>query len=118
MILITGGAFQGKLDYALKKYNLTENDISENSSDFSKKILNNFEKFIEYCFINKIDFLKFIPQLQDKIIITCETGCGIIPVVAEKRALREYIGRINCILAEKSDSVVRVCCGLGIELKY
>ena len=29
MILIIGGAFQGKLAYALKAYNLTENDVCD-----------------------------------------------------------------------------------------
>lgn len=121
MILITGGLYQGKLEYALKKYNLDENDVSDfsknNSYDFSKKILNNFHKYIEYCILNNKNISEITENLEDKIIITCETGCGIVPLKPEERHIREFTGRINCILAEKSESVIRVCCGLGIELK-
>ena len=54
---------------------------------------------------------------EEKIVISTETGCGIVPVDKEERILREHIGRLNCLLAEKAETVVRVFCGIPVVLK-
>ena len=50
---------------------------------------------------------------RDLVIWSCETGCGIVPADADARKLREDSGRINCILAERADLVIRMVCGIG-----
>ena len=51
------------------------------------------------------------------VIISDEIGCGIIPMSADERHLREFVGRIQCFLAEKADKVYRVVCGISQRIK-
>ena len=53
----------------------------------------------------------------DRILITDEIGYGIVPIDPFERGYREETGRICCLLAERSEEVWRVCCGIGTQLK-
>lgn len=53
----------------------------------------------------------------DRILVTDEIGYGIVPIDPFEREYREETGRICCLLAEKSEEVWRVCCGIGTRLK-
>lgn len=53
----------------------------------------------------------------DRIVVTDEVGCGIVPVDKGERDYREAAGRICCGLAACSDQVWRVSCGLGMRIK-
>lgn len=53
----------------------------------------------------------------DRILVTDEIGYGIVPIDPFEREYREETGRIGCLLAEKSEEVWRVCCGIGTKLK-
>ncbi|MDE7122564.1 MAG: bifunctional adenosylcobinamide kinase/adenosylcobinamide-phosphate guanylyltransferase [Oscillospiraceae bacterium] len=127
MKLIIGGYAQGRLAYALKKYHLTERDVFDleilENSDFwkEKKIIYHAENFVTICLRNHQDILqeiqKKLPDFQDKIIITQEVGCGLIPIDPDERQWREAVGQMNQLLAEYAESVERVCCGLGMYLK-
>ena len=51
MILIIGGAYQGKLDYAKAEYGLTDDDVftcEEGSTaiGFDEKIVDHFERYV------------------------------------------------------------------------
>ena len=52
-----------------------------------------------------------------EIVIATEIGGGVVPMDADARAQREAAGRLSCLLAERADTVVRVCCGLPQLLK-
>lgn len=52
-----------------------------------------------------------------EIVIATEVGGGLVPVDPAERAAREAAGRLSCLLAERADTVVRVCCGLPQTLK-
>ena len=52
-----------------------------------------------------------------EIVIATEMGGGVVPTDPEERAAREAAGRLSCLLAERADTVVRVCCGLPQVLK-
>ena len=85
MIIIFGGAYQGKLEYAVEAYGIKEEDIfdckciAEATSaeaikiDFSKKVIYHLEQFVFAC--NRVgieakEYLKeHIEELDDKIII-------------------------------------------------
>ena len=57
-------------------------------------------------------------QLAGKRIVICsETGCGVVPTDPTEREKREAAGRLACMLAERADTVIRVCCGLPQLLK-
>jgi len=51
------------------------------------------------------------------VVIATEVGGGIVPVDPEERAARERAGRLNCLLAERAETVVRVFCGIPMVLK-
>ena len=53
----------------------------------------------------------------DRILVTDEIGYGIVPMDPFEREYREETGRICCLLAEKSEEIWRVCCGIGTRLK-
>ena len=52
-----------------------------------------------------------------EVVTASETGCGIVPIQREERDKREAAGRLSCLLAEKADCVIRVCCGIPQLLK-
>ena len=52
-----------------------------------------------------------------RIVIATEVGCGVVPTDPVERERREAAGRLSCLLAERAETVVRVCCGLPQLLK-
>ena len=54
---------------------------------------------------------------QFEVLIGTEVGCGIVPMDAEERAKRERRGRLQCLIAERADRVVRMCCGIPQVIK-
>ena len=52
-----------------------------------------------------------------EIVIATELGGGLIPIDRAEREKREAAGRLACLLAERADTVIRVCCGLPQVLK-
>ena len=119
MILIIGGAYQGKLDHAKKEYGLNENDIfectEEKDLDLSKRCFYHFEKYLMYCYRNHIS--PVLAPGEDKIIIADDIFCGVVPLGAEIRGWRDLCGRSLSAVTAKADHVIRVFCGLPQVLK-
>ncbi len=125
MLLITGGAFQGKLNYTLELTGLGTEDIvdceyCEYDEVFTGKILYNFQEFIKKLLTTEEDVSKHINKLvrenPDAIVIINEVGSGIIPLKKEERTFRETVGRMACFLAKEAKEVHRVICGLGVRI--
>ena len=51
------------------------------------------------------------------MVIATEVGGGVVRMDAGQRHEREEAGRLACLLAERADTVVRVCCGIPQVLK-
>ena len=51
------------------------------------------------------------------VVTWAEQGCGVVPVDARERCLREAAGRLGCELATRAEVVVRMTCGLPRLLK-
>ncbi len=125
MILIFGGAFQGKLEYAKEHWDFTENDIfycEENLSiDLSKKVLYGLEKFCFACVCEDAEtkgtLWMYAEPLDDKIIILDDVSQGVVPIDPDRRAWREEVGRTMLWLSREADEVHRVFCGLGQRIK-
>ena len=125
MILIFGGAYQGKLDFAKEKFNISDEEVFECTEtgelDFSKRVIYSAELFFLKCVnenIEAADFLREkIDQLRDKIIIVCDISQGIVPMEPVHRAWREACGRAMMYLAGEADEVYKVFCGLGQRIK-
>ena len=125
MVLIFGGAYQGKLDFAMKKFNIKVTDIfpctEDSFPDFSKKIIDRAELFFLKCVKDGIEprdiLCENINMLQDKIVIARDISQGIVPIDSVQRAWREASGRAMMYLAGEAEEVYRVFCGLSEKLK-
>lgn len=109
MILVIGGAYQGKYDFA-------KNNICSDES----KIYNSFHKNAQ-SYIKQgrtaDELVKEIFANGYEVVISDEIGCGIIPVDRFEREWREQTGRALCDIAKACDEVWRVCCGIGTKIK-
>lgn len=119
MILYTGGFGQGKLTYVLKNHKgrvfQGDKDSIEDIGKYS--IINKYNLIVKRLIEGGIDPVKFTEVINASVVIGDEVGCGIVPVNKEDTVYRESVGRCMCILAEKSESVVRIICGTGQVIK-
>lgn len=126
MLLVTGGAFQGQLEYALSITQFNENEVTDGEKcDFNEiyhaKIIDKFHLFIRRILKEEKDIYKIIDKLNTEnsevVIITDEIGCGIVPIDPFERMYRETTGRVCCDIASNSKKVYRVICGIGTVIK-
>lgn len=124
MILIIGGAYQGKLEFAKETFGLSEGDIfncAGESLDFSAKCINGLEEFTLHCVRQErsaVEFFKANRELwQDKILICQDITCGVVPLGLEMRRWRDETGKLCQYLASQADRVSRIFCGLEQRLK-
>lgn len=106
MVLVVGGANQGK--YAFAK-SLTED------------VVRDFHLQIRACMESGKDpwelLSRVLAEHPDGAVTMAELGCGLIPVDAFDREYRETAGRISCELAAKAKAVYRLCCGIAVRIK-
>lgn len=116
MILLIGGAGQGKLAYALKKTGCTEGDVARDPETAKqKRIFAGLETWVKD---HPEETLEELLTANPGVVILCdEVGCGVVPVDPAERAWREAVGRLCCALAERCDRVERIFCGLSMTLK-
>ncbi|MGI6737234.1 MAG: hypothetical protein ACOX41_07985 [Anaerovoracaceae bacterium] len=133
MILITGGASQGKLDYARRTFGGTVYTCTAADCDraVSRKtlpaaaagaeIIDDLEEFTRACVRRGIDPLDILRgcagDLDGKVLICRDISAGLVPVDAELRAWREANGRTAIWLAGRAGTVIRLFCGLPLRLK-
>lgn len=126
MKLIIGGAFQGKTDYAMKKYYLLPGDIRDGSRlDITEicgiKCISRFHVFIKRLIEAGKDPVITAEKITEKnpeiVFIMNEVGSGIVPMEKSERIWREQVGKTGCYLAKKADEVVRITCGCAVILK-
>jgi len=125
MEFIIGGAYQGKLDNAMKKYNLTENEIftctEENGIEFGARCIYKIEEFTLWCVRNGRDATEIFKENRNKwadsVLICMDIFCGVVPLGADMRAWRDMTGRLCAYLSSEADSVTRMFCGLEQRLK-
>jgi adenosyl cobinamide kinase/adenosyl cobinamide phosphate guanylyltransferase len=124
MILIFGGAYQGKLEYAKENWNIGEDEIftctEKLELDPEKRVYYGLEKFIYACVLEgkePKDVISQIGDANDKIFIVNDISQGVVPIEADRRAWREAVGRTMLWLGKNAEEVHRVFCGLGQRLK-
>lgn len=125
MILIIGGAYQGKLDYVLERFSTKENQIyrcnSEDTSIPDGKIIYKIDRWILALIQADANVAKnvnnFISTNKDAIIICNDISCGIVPIDAVMRKWREETGRALAVLARQSNEVIRLFCGIPSKIK-
>ena len=106
MIFVTGPLYAGKVEYIQNALGLDEaafaacsvRDVQELAAGADLEAL--AEELAEY-----------------RVVIATEVGGGVVPTDPQEREKRERAGRLACLLAERADAVIRVCCGLPQLLK-
>ena len=120
MILIIGGAYQGKLDYAKETFGITDSDMHTcgvGEIDFSKLCIYNIEEFT-YNHPDPIGYFQaHRKQWRDSILILQDIFCGVVPMGAENMAWRQRTGRLSQYLSREATQVSRIFCGLEQRLK-
>ena len=109
MVLIFGGVYQGKLEYAKKRFG------------DGKKIINNIDHEV-LVWIEADENLpkkkqEFIEANKNSVVICNDISSGVVPVDPVMRKWREEVGTFMSLLAENSDEVIRMFCGIPIQLK-
>lgn len=106
MIFVTGPLYSGKQEYI-------------------QKVLAMDDETFARCAVRDVQDLALTGpanELADslarkRVVIATETGGGVVPTDPQERAKREAAGRLACCLAERADTVIRICCGLPQFLK-
>lgn len=109
MILIIGGACQGKTAYAKEHFEKEYTIIDEYHLKVRDQLKEGKDLFKEAE--------KLLMEGEDCVIISNEVGYGLVPVDAFDREYREAVGRVNCYLAGKASQVIRIICGIGTTIK-
>lgn len=107
MIFVTGPLMAGKRDYIRAALGLSP-------EEFARRAVWD----VQALAAEAPDLNALAEALSAReIVIATEVGGGLVPMDPAERAAREAAGRLSCLLAERADTVVRVCCGLPQVLK-
>ena len=124
MVLVFGGAYNGKLDFVKEKFNVNEDDIfycGVNEIKKKKKVICGLHKFTYNNILKDISSLQYIKEninlFKDKIIISDEISSGIVPLKKEERMWREETGRCLQYLSKEASCVYRIFCGIPTIIK-
>lgn len=126
MILITGGAYQGKRKFAGERFGISEEKMLDGGvcgfdEVFSAECVYGYHKLIKRLMAQGEDPVGYTERLcrenSGMILILDEVGCGIIPLDKGERQWREQTGRCGCTAAGHSVQVWRVTCGIAQIIK-
>ena len=106
-MFVTGPLFAGKRSYVRSALGLTEEQLCRRAVWDVQELAAEAD-----------DLTALADRLaQTEVVIATEVGGGVVPTDPEQRRAREAAGRLSCLLAERADTVIRVCCGLPQLLK-
>lgn len=129
MILVIGGAFQGKKEYVKKQFSLTDQDFADGNlcseeELYQAKAVLHFHEYVRrslqtgHSTEELNTFAERLCRKNSRLIVVCnELGSGVVPVEAFDRNWRETTGRLCCRLAAAAEEVHRVNCGIGTVIK-
>lgn len=121
MVMIIGGAYQGKRAFATKHYPVQylDGDVCPLDAIFTTEGMYHFERYIARC--DQHQRTTLADQLMEKnpsiVLVSTEIGCGVVPMDRKVRQYRETVGRICTTLAGFSHTVHRVQCGISHTIK-
>ena len=126
MILIIGGSYQGKLDFARQRFGLSDDEIqvcdeATQSLDFSSRCIAYIDRFalnrVRSCSEPADALGTDRSRYEDMVFIANDVSGGIVPLDPVLRAWREACGRMNLRLAGEADEVWRLFCGIPQRVK-
>ena len=116
MELVIGGAFQGKLAYALETYGLTESDVCDLAVCDPAPGYRCY-RHLEALSRREPDAERYLPLFENAVVIARQVNGGIVPMDGEERAWRERYGLLLQKFARNAAHETRIFCGLSEELK-
>ncbi len=125
MILVVGGAFQGKYKFANEKLNIRDGWADGDDCQFSDicrcRAIQHFHRYVKRAMESHYDLTGLAAKLREKnpdiTILTNELGSGVVPADQFDRMYRDELGRVCEELAAEADEVYRVICGIGMIIK-
>lgn len=120
MILIIGGAYQGKTEFAKKEFGVERGQIfacTEEKIDFSYPCIDNIELFSKRHDDPVAYFRAHRELWRESVLILEDISCGVVPMGVENRAWRLKNGQLAQYLAAQAERVSRIFCGLEQRLK-
>ena len=134
MHVFIGGAHNGKRDYVKRwltergKHNVQwfEGDCPEasnpvNSDATQTIVVAGIEKWLAETKLPEevaVEYvMKSVSLQQDTVLILTDIGRGIVPIDANRRKLRDTVGRLYQRLLMEADDVTRIWYGLAKPLK-
>ena len=120
MIMVTGGIASGKKTFLesagvdlTRVFEACDGAASAVSFEDATVVLH-VEELVRQ---SALDDATFHLLFEKQAITANEVGNGVIPLTWEERQFRERAGSLSSALAEKSDCVIRMVCGIPIVLK-
>lgn len=141
MIVVIGGAYQGKLEFARRLWKETwkqdgggTHEDAPSCADgrrdrleraWEAPVIDGFHHYIRRMIETEESpeeqVTKLIREILQKnpraIIVMDEIGYGIVPVDPKERMYREVAGMAGQLLAREAKQVYRVICGIGTKIK-
>lgn len=125
MILVVGGCFQGKKEYAFRQFGIRPEEAADGAlcppeAIFETKMLYHFHEYIRRSMEEEREFSleELLKKNPGVVLVTNELGYGVVPADRFDREYREKTGRICCQAAQAAGEVHRVVCGLGTVIKH
>ena len=142
MELIIGGIYQGKTEYAMRRFGLSEEDLfvcpdhrgkpecierTENIGqteciERTEQAMSNarcvvhLERYIWDCAAAGREPLDPEAFREDAVLICEDIFCGVVPMDPAERLWRQEAGRYLKRLRARGAKVTRVVCGIGMEM--
>ena len=124
MILVVGGIASGKRTFA-RSLGFSDDEMADGVLD-ARPVVLNAQELVRGGDDSKGDELGgkgplpegLVDALAEKQLVACvEVGSGVVPLDRGERIWRERAGRLSCELTQRADRVVRMVCGIPIDLK-
>lgn len=124
MILVVGGCFQGKTEYACERFDIPREEAADGAACdideiYRTRLLYHFHEYIKRLMEagKELSVEELKRRNPDIVLVSNELGYGVVPVDKFDRAYREKTGRVCCEIAKEAEEVHRVVCGIGTVIK-
>ena len=119
MILVIGGAFQGKGSFAAQ---LAEADRERPGHPVLCNVHERIKAWLEeHPDAGQEEIRRMAEKLAeenpDSIVTMDEVGYGIVPISEKERQYREAVGWSGQVLAAQAETVYRIVAGIPVKIK-